>query len=222
MKKEYHFIYKTTCNVNNKFYVGMHSTDNLEDGYIGSGKRLWYSINKYGKENFTFEILESHPNREELVKREKELVNEEFIKNELCLNLKPGGTGGFCSEDSSKGGKKSKIIQDILRKNNPEWVKRWKSKISNSQKKLYNNDLRPKKYFFNWSGKTHTDETKKKLSELKKGTGVGSDNSQFGSRWITNEIENKKLKKNESLPYGWRFGKKKHSEIEKMDTSSGS
>lgn len=30
----------------------MHSTDNLDDGYVGSGKRLWNSIKKHGKENF--------------------------------------------------------------------------------------------------------------------------------------------------------------------------
>ena len=51
-RRKYHYIYKTTCIINDKFYIGMHSTDNMEDGYIGSGKRLWHSINYHGKENF--------------------------------------------------------------------------------------------------------------------------------------------------------------------------
>ena len=42
------FIYKTTNLINGKYYIGMHSTDNLEDVYIGSGKRLWFSIKNYG------------------------------------------------------------------------------------------------------------------------------------------------------------------------------
>ena len=90
-QKKYHYIYKTTCNVNGKYYIGMHSTDNLEDGYLGSGKRLWYSINYHGKENHTKKILEFLKNRKELKKREKEIVNEQLLSEELCMNLKLGG-----------------------------------------------------------------------------------------------------------------------------------
>ena len=94
-QKKYHFIYRTTNLLNGKFYVGMHSTDNLEDGYVGSGKRLGYSIRKYGLENHKFEILEFLPSREELKKREAEVVNEELLSNPLCMNLKFGGEGGW-------------------------------------------------------------------------------------------------------------------------------
>ena len=54
----HHYIYKTTCTVTGRYYIGMHSTSNLEDGYVGSGKRLWLSIRKYGLENHEREILE--------------------------------------------------------------------------------------------------------------------------------------------------------------------
>ena len=62
-EKTYHFIYKTTNLLNGKYYIGMHSTFNLEDGYMGSGKRLKRSLNKYGKENHKVEILEFVDNR---------------------------------------------------------------------------------------------------------------------------------------------------------------
>ena len=93
-EKNIHYIYKTTCDVTGKWYVGMHSTNNLEDGYLGSGDRLRYSIRKYGKDKHTKEILEYLDSREELAKREREIVNKELIKEYLCMNLVVGGEGG--------------------------------------------------------------------------------------------------------------------------------
>ena len=31
---KYHFLYKTTNLINNKYYYGMHSTNNLNDGWV--------------------------------------------------------------------------------------------------------------------------------------------------------------------------------------------
>ncbi len=93
-QKKYHYIYKTTCKVTGKFYVGMHSTDNLEDGYLGSGKILGYSRKKYGDENHVREILEMCSSRDELKQREKEMVNEALLADPLNINLKYGGDGG--------------------------------------------------------------------------------------------------------------------------------
>ena len=52
-----HFtIYKTTNKANGKYYIGQHQTEDLEDGYLGSGKHLKAAIKKYGK-SFVKEIL---------------------------------------------------------------------------------------------------------------------------------------------------------------------
>ena len=80
--KKYHFIYKTTNLINSNFYIGIHSTSNLNDGYLGSGKRLKYSIKKNGIKNFKCKILEFLPDRESLVNREIELVNVDLLKEE--------------------------------------------------------------------------------------------------------------------------------------------
>ena len=85
------------CSVNGKYYVGMHSTDNMGDGHLGSGKRLWYTTNYHGKENHTKEILEFCENRDQLKKRMVEIVNEQLINEKLCMNLKTGGEASMVS-----------------------------------------------------------------------------------------------------------------------------
>lgn len=91
--KKFHYIYKIT-RFDGKYYIGLHSTDNLDDGYFGSGLKITRSIKKYGKDAHTKEIIEFLPNREDLKKREAEIVNEECISDPLCMNIALGGTGG--------------------------------------------------------------------------------------------------------------------------------
>jgi hypothetical protein len=89
-----YLIYKTTNLLNNKYYVGCHQTDNLNDGYLGSGKHLKYAIKKYGKDNFKFEIMYSLSSKEEMFELERSIVNEDLVNNPLTYNLKIGGSGG--------------------------------------------------------------------------------------------------------------------------------
>lgn len=187
----------------------MHSTDNLEDGYVGSGKRLWYSINKYGKENHVCEILEFLPDRSSLKVREKEIVNEELINEELCLNLSLGGEGGWyhlSKEQLSKGGKNGPSSRKLLREKDPEYAKRNSEAISNSYYKAIEEGRRIPTQWGKWSGKKHKPETIEKM----KGHSYqkGSNNSQYGKCWITNGIESKKIYKGDTIPEGWRLGRK--------------
>jgi len=46
------------------------------------------------------------------------------------------------------------------------------------------------------------------MKESHKDSHNGDKNSQFGTRWITNEIESKKILKGDSIPEGWRLGRK--------------
>jgi len=207
--KKYHFIYKTTNLLNGKFYVGMHSTNKLNDGYLGSGKRLKYSIKKYGIENFKLEILEFFDSRELLVEREKQLVNEDLLKDDNCMNLKTGGTGGFFGKSASIGRLFGNKRHNFLLKNDSTYRNFYCNKMRDIGKYNYANG----KYEnfalnrCNWKGKIHTEETKKKIGEAnsKKQKGIG--NSQFGTRWITNGTENKKIKKEETIPTGWKAGR---------------
>lgn len=214
-EKQYHFIYKTINLLNEKYYYGMHSTNDLNDGYLGSGKRLRRSINKYGKENHKREIIEFLPDRKSLIEREKEIVNLNEIAKENCMNLIVGGKGGFISKD---GVKKGRATTDNIMIN--KYGDNWRSIIF---KNYYNNlsddefKIKIKKTIetnrkngFNYKtmlNKKLSEETKKKMSESSKGMGMGENNSQFGTCWITNGIINKKINKFENIPNGWYKGR---------------
>jgi len=205
-EKKYHMIYKTTNLLNGKYYIGMHSTSNLEDGYMGSGRRLRYSINKHGKDNHTVEILEFVDTRKELIKREEEIVNLNEIAKVDCMNLKVGGSGGFKDEEHmikcSKAGNEAK---KLLLKTDEEYFKRHSE---NARKILKAYHATGKHNYKTFQGKKHSEESKLKTSKTMKGKGSGSDNSQFGKRWVTNGDETKKINKNDLVPKGWRLGRK--------------
>ena len=117
----FYTVYKTTNLLNGKHYIGKHKTNNLDDGYMGSGKILLQSIEKNGIENFSKEILHIFETEEEMNEKEKELVTI----SEQTYNLCEGGNGGFSY--------------------------------------INNNDI-PK-----FKGKSHSAETKRKISEYRKG-----------------------------------------------------
>lgn len=89
----YYIIYKTTNLINNKFYYGKHSTNDLNDGYMGSGKLLKNSIKKYGKENFIKEILCFCDSEQDAYELEELVITEIEVNNPQCYNIVCGGHG---------------------------------------------------------------------------------------------------------------------------------
>jgi len=83
-----HFIYKT-IHPNGKYYIGRHSTTNLEDGYLGSGK--WVSQIKK-KDKLVREIVEFVDSFEELIIKEDEYLAEHYGKPN-CMNMSNKSTG---------------------------------------------------------------------------------------------------------------------------------
>lgn len=92
--KKHHLVYKITNTINSKYYIGVHSTNDIEDGYMGSGSLLRKAIKKYGAENFEREILYFEETREGAFQKEKELVCLETLNDNLCYNLVVGGNIG--------------------------------------------------------------------------------------------------------------------------------
>ena len=84
----YHFIYKTT-HQNGKYYIGRHSTENLDDGYIGSGR--WPSSIK-DRSKVVREILEFANDIDTLKQREGEYLREHYGQPG-CMNATPDPVG---------------------------------------------------------------------------------------------------------------------------------
>ena len=210
-EKKYHYIYKITCLKNNRYYIGMHSTDNLEDGYFGGGKRIKNSVKKHGKDAHRKEILEFFENRDLLRQREVELVNEELLNDPMCMNIKLGGEGWCCLgiRIGGDGWKNANLLWD-----NPNY----KIKMSDLSKKRwenpdFKNNIRQKnKGRKTWLNKKHKEETKKIIGEKNSKNQKGEKNSQFGTLWVFNPIEKiaKKINKNEFEEFikkGYRRGR---------------
>jgi hypothetical protein len=186
----------------------MHSTYDLNDGYFGSGKILKRSLNKYGIDNHIIEILEYCNDREDLIKKEKIYVNEDLIKDVLCMNLMRGGKGGFISDEQQKarsiaGGKafanKLKIDEAAFKK-----------RSETSSLNIKNLHTKGKIKYNTFEGKEHSEEAKNKISEANKISQLGEKNSQYGTCWIYKNSENKKIKKEELNTYlnsGWIKGR---------------
>lgn len=105
--KTYHIVYKTTNKINGKWYVGVHSTDDLNDGYLGSGKLLMKAVRKYGSNNFAREILHMCESREQALQKEADIVNESVVSDPQTYNLRLGGDGctGLVGEKNPNYGK---------------------------------------------------------------------------------------------------------------------
>ena len=210
----FYYLYQITNLVNNKIYVGVHKTKNLNDGYMGSGKVIKDAIAKHGIDNFKKDILEYFDNSDAMYAREKEVVTDDFLLREDVYNLRRGGDGGFdyirSHTDYSEWQRKGAVNgakSNLANKDSDHWKKLSKCGTEALLKKIEDNggiwwDTR------SFLGKTHSDETKAKMSNSQIGKQDGEKNSQFGTMWINDGTRSKKIKKEDIIPEGWNKGRK--------------
>ena len=262
MEKKYNYFYKITNTINGHFYYGIHSTNNIDDGYMGSGTALKNAIKKYGIENFEKEILKFFKTRKEASDYEEENVSMSLIKENKCYNIIPGGDkypiNGMITVFDSLENKNKLLDIETINSNRIRYkfltdgmvpvIENGSTKLVSKQE-YYNNkdkyktkltdsvvvkDKNGKVFIVNknderWKngeltalakGRKHTEEWSNKIKTVFNNIGhqKGDKNSQYGTKWIHNDHEVRKVKQNELESYlsnGWKIGRKDKKELER-------
>lgn len=201
-----YILYKTTNLINNNYYIGKHKQkDGYRhdefDGYLGSGIRLQHAIKKYGKNNFVRETLEYSEHHSVISDIELNYITEDLIKDVNCYNIGKGGQGGDIKSDKAK----EKLRERFITENPIHEIKKdevkfdeWKKKVSIGTKNAiktsqnYKNAMIKGRERFNSDanpGKNKSPETRKRISEAKKGKPAlkGKDSPMYGKRWTLSE-----------------------------------
>ncbi len=235
---KHYLIYQIRNKLNGMIYIGQHQTNNINDGYMGSGIRIVRAIKKYGVENFEKTILFECTSVEEMNAKEAEIVNEDFIARDDVYNINVGGAGSWdylnsqksdygpntekrhnamCLANKNRDLKQQSIrckqTFDKKRQNTSEWQTFCRN-VSNGvkQHKIDHPEWMVKENHPMF-GKHHSKSSKQKMSIHAK-----EHNSMHGKMWICNfELEESKVWKiNEPIPDGWVKGRHSKQRFKKL------
>lgn len=184
-----HLLYKTTNLINNKYYYGIHSTEDVNDAYLGSGVLLCKAVKKYGKENFKREIVDTFDTRKESLLAEYDIVDpddensynldvggngadEVHIRSEqVCQRISDARMGMKFAEDHRKN--ISKAVKEVM-KNQEVRDKISKSLVEHYKKNPQSEELIQKRVDGR-AGYKHSEETKHKMREAQVGKVIPED-----------------------------------------------
>lgn len=168
-QNKYGYIYLTTNTLDGKKYIGKRTKPYFDTKYYGSGKHLKRALKKYGKENFSVEILQWCGSEEELNQAEKDWIKAlNAQENENFYNISAGGDWG----DISKG-------------MSPQEKAEWGEKISKANTGKKRTPEQRKHISDSLKGKPR--HLSKEAIERRKGSG----NHRYGKHW--SEEEKQKL-----------------------------
>jgi hypothetical protein len=198
-------LYETKSIINDKtkIYVGVHETNNLNNGYLGSGKLIKRAIKCHGKEYFTRTTLEVFQTKKAAYEREAIIVNKDFLARDDVYNICEGGGGFGSSEDASRAAKiknnlypiDNTIVRaayDLKMATDPEFKEKALNHIKNLSK--------------------DPEIISKRVATFRKlGHGVGEKNSQYGKRCVYHPIHGCKIldqtELSQHLSEGWIKGR---------------
>lgn len=206
-------VYRTANRVTQEFYIGVHRTDNLDDAYLGSGRLLRASIALHGPQHFERTLLATGLDRETAYRLERELV-EPLLGTPGCLNLHPGGRGGFHYinrrglHSTAAATAALKCLQETDPAAFAEGQKRATAARVHSPVFQAARRAMTGKHF---EGKTHTEETKQRMRASHQGKTTGTQNGAHGTVWITHtEHGNRRIPRGDLSVWealGWTTGR---------------
>lgn len=214
---EKHYIYVTKNIINGKMYVGKHTyrgSDSYDTHYLGSGYILKRAIKKYGKENFTQEILEYNSSKEENAQREIYWIQKLNTLVPNGYNVDKGGTGGGIYLNSEN----SKFIQlytwnNYSAEEKEERVKKMKDGLNKPEVlKLISEKAKE------WHASLTPEE--KELLIQKQKDGWTEKARQSHRNRMSNYNKNFKMKDKLILKYGKELGEKKYIEWKEKISNS--
>jgi hypothetical protein len=190
-----HYIIYKTCSLSGKYYIGRHSTNNLDDGYLGSGQ--WVNSIK-DKSSLTREILAFANSESELKILEEKFINQS-INEPNNMNFSNKAVGWPTGDLNWARSPEARIIKSNRKKGvsleaqyGAERAKLIRQKISNSR--LGKKTNRPA-----WNrGVSPSTETRQRISksvtEQMKSMSHAERKEKFGNIGDKNGFFNKKHK----------------------------
>lgn len=116
----YGYVYLITNKINGHKYVGMRASSKFDTSYWGSGILIQRAIEKYGKDNFTREILHWCKDHTELIMTEvAELKNRNVAVSDEYYNIIDTATPILFGKDNGFYGKKhTEEVKKIISEKN--------------------------------------------------------------------------------------------------------
>lgn len=176
-------IYKSTNNITGKVYIGQTTqtlekrvNNHIKESKTNKNRPFMSAINKYGKDNFIFEIIDSATDLDELNDKEIYWINYYNSVSPNGYNITGGGQGKKMMVTNELSKRISKGL-----KNSEKWQE---TKNSEEYK------IKMEKSFIGWfRGKKFTKEHKEKIWEKNKDRILGF-NKSTSKKWIVVDKDN--------------------------------
>ncbi len=186
-------VYIHRNKINGKIYVGQ--TCQIPEKRWDNGRgyetstRFFNAILKYGWDNFEHIIIKQNLSQEEANILEIQLIKQYQTQNDKYgYNITSGGSNYSHSEETKKKIGKANSIALKGKTHSSDWSKKISQKFTGQGNPFY--------------GKKHTEESKRKISENRKGKLTGKEHPMYGKKHTEESLQ--KMSKNRQGKAGKR------------------